>query len=127
MRFYQLPASLIPASLLLGLALCSAPARGADTDASKERVSAALDAEADAHGAVARQIWEFAELGYQEEKSSALLQARLAEAGFSVTPGVAGMPTAFLASAGSGSPTVGILAEFDALPGLSQESRPCST
>lgn len=68
----------------------------------------------------ARQIWEWAELGYVEHKSSALLQSRLARIGFGVDAGVAEMPTAFVASYGEGKPIVAFLAEFDALPGISQ-------
>jgi len=74
--------------------------------------------------AVARQIWGFAEVGYQEEQSSALHQEQLRKAGFTVEAGIAGMPTAFVATYGSGRPVIGILAEFDALPGLSQDSVP---
>jgi aminobenzoyl-glutamate utilization protein B len=70
---------------------------------------------------IARQIWDFAEVGYQEEKSSALLQSELEKAGFNVQRGVAEIPTAFVASYGQGRPVIAILAEFDALPGLSQE------
>ncbi|KAA6300410.1 MAG: p-aminobenzoyl-glutamate hydrolase subunit B [Candidatus Ordinivivax streblomastigis] len=68
-------------------------------------------------------IWELAELGFMENKSSLILQRRLKNAGFTVTPGVAGMPTAFVASfkIGLGS-VIGLLAEFDALPGLSQDA-----
>jgi aminobenzoyl-glutamate utilization protein B len=73
---------------------------------------------------VARRIWEWAELGYKETQSSALLQAELEAAGFKIEAGVAGMPTAFIATAGSGEPIIGILAEFDALPGLSQDAVP---
>ena len=62
----------------------------------------ALDAKADLYTDIARQIWDFAELGFQESKSSALLQKTLADAGFAVEAGVAGMPTAFTASYGSG-------------------------
>ncbi len=72
----------------------------------------------------ALRIWNFAEVGFKEEKSSALLQQTLKENGFSVEAGVAGMPTAFVASFGSGTPVIGILAEFDALPGLSQQAVP---
>ncbi|MCS6967714.1 MAG: amidohydrolase [Cytophagales bacterium] len=72
----------------------------------------------------ARQIWSFAELGYLEYKSSALLQSILTEAGFQVESGVAGLPTAFVATYGKGTPVIGILAEFDALPGLSQDTVP---
>lgn len=73
---------------------------------------------------VARQIWEWAELGYQEDKSSALLASELQKAGFKVTKGVAGIPTAFTAEWGSGGPVIGVLGEFDALPGISQDAVP---
>lgn len=78
----------------------------------------------DLYKKTALQIWEYSELGYKEQKSSALLQALLKENGFAVTPGVADIPTAFVASFGSGSPVIGILGEFDALPGLSQQATP---
>jgi aminobenzoyl-glutamate utilization protein B len=71
-----------------------------------------------------RTIWEYAELGYQEEKSSALLQRELQSAGFGVQSPVAGEPTAFVATFGRGEPVIGILGEFDALPGLSQAAAP---
>ena len=58
---------------------------------------------------IANQIWSFAEMGYQEEKSSALLQKTLFEEGFSVETKVANIPTAFIASYGSGSPVIAIL------------------
>jgi aminobenzoyl-glutamate utilization protein B len=73
---------------------------------------------------LAQQIWELAEVGYQEYKSSTLLQNRLQAAGFTVETGVAGIPTAFVATYGSGQPVIGVLAEFDALPGLSQQAEP---
>lgn len=73
---------------------------------------------------IAFDIWDYAELGYKEEKSSALLQQTLKSQGFEVQAGVAGIPTAFVASFGSGGPVLGILAEFDALPGLSQQAIP---
>jgi aminobenzoyl-glutamate utilization protein B len=72
----------------------------------------------------ALQIWDLAEVGYKETKSSALLQQQLRDAGFTVDAGVAGMPTAFIASFGSGKPVIGILAEFDALPGITQAAAP---
>ncbi len=75
---------------------------------------------------VSKQIWDYAELGYHEEKSSALLQEKLKAAGFNVEKPMADMPTAFVASYGSGKPVIGILAEFDALPGLSQERFTCT-
>jgi aminobenzoyl-glutamate utilization protein B len=83
-----------------------------------------LDAAAAHYATVAKQIWTFAEVGYMEEKSSALLQSELKGAGFTVKAGVAGEPTAFIAEYGSGKPVIAILGEFDALPGLSQDSVP---
>lgn len=71
-----------------------------------------------------KQIWRNPELGFLEKESSALLQKHLEENGFVVEAGVAGMPTAFVATYGSGKPVIGILAEFDALPGLSQDTVP---
>ncbi|MBX2921636.1 MAG: amidohydrolase [Chitinophagaceae bacterium] len=72
----------------------------------------------------AMEIWNFAEVGYKEVKSAALLQQTLKNNGFTVEAGVAGIPTAFVATYGSGKPVIGILAEYDALPGMSQEAIP---
>jgi aminobenzoyl-glutamate utilization protein B len=72
----------------------------------------------------ALQIWNYAELGYKETNSSALLQQLLQQNGFNVEVGVADIPTAFVATYGSGKPVIGILAEYDALPGLAQEAIP---
>ncbi|MEQ8859450.1 MAG: amidohydrolase [Pseudomonadales bacterium] len=83
-----------------------------------------VDAEARAATALAQDIWGLAELGYQEQASSARLQRFLEQRGFAIRAGVADIPTAFVASAGSGGPVIGILAEFDALPGLSQAAVP---
>ena len=73
---------------------------------------------------VALTIWNHAELGYQENKSSDLLAKELQNEGFKITKGVAGIPTAFVAEFGSGGPIIGILGEFDALPGLAQTTSP---
>lgn len=72
----------------------------------------------------ALQIWEWAEPGYQETKSAALLSKMLEERGFELERGVANIPTAFTATVGEGGPVIGILGEFDALPGLSQKASP---
>ena len=69
-----------------------------------------------------RAVWEYAELGYQETKSAAAIIKALEDDGFTVTKELAGIPTAFKAVWGSGSPVVGILGEYDALPGLSQKA-----
>lgn len=74
------------------------------------------------YGHISDAIWNYAELGMQEYKSSALLIKVLEEEGFSVDKGVAGMPTCFVASWGSGKPVIGILGEYDALPMLSQKA-----
>ncbi|WP_422859416.1 amidohydrolase [Flagellimonas sp. S174] len=73
---------------------------------------------------IALQIWDLAEMGYLEEKSSVLLQKTLSDEGFSIQKGVAGIPTAFVAEYGSGYPVIAILGEYDALPGLSQQAIP---
>jgi aminobenzoyl-glutamate utilization protein B len=69
-------------------------------------------------------IWEYAELGLQEFKSSSLLANELETNGFKVTHGAAGMPTAIVATYGEGKPIIGIMGEYDALSGLSQEPIP---
>jgi aminobenzoyl-glutamate utilization protein B len=73
-------------------------------------------------GAISDSIWSYAELGMQEYKSSALLISALEAEGFKVEKGVAGMPTCFVATWGSGKPVIGILGEFDALPMISQKA-----
>ena len=80
-----------------------------------------LDLQMTKYGDASQAIWAFAEVGYQEEKSSKLLQDLLSDEGFDVQSGVADIPTAFVATYGSGSPVIGLLAEFDALPGVSQD------
>jgi aminobenzoyl-glutamate utilization protein B len=90
----------------------------------KQEIIKYIDGQSELYGGIAHQIWEFAEVGYQEVKSSALLQKTLKDAGFSVQAGVADMPTAFVASYGQGKPVIAILGEFDALPGVSQDAVP---
>ena len=108
-------ATLLPALLLPVPATPQSP---------HDAVLAHVGAHAAAYATTAQRIWDLAEVGYQEVESSALLQAHLADAGFDIEPGVAGMPTAFVASWGSGSPVIGILAEYDALPGITQDRDP---
>ena len=87
----------------------------------KNQFQESIDDRAEQFETIAKSIWDWAEMGYQEEKSSSLLQQTLKEEGFSIQAGVADLPTAFIAEYGSGSPIIGILAEFDALPGISQQ------
>lgn len=83
-----------------------------------------VDRLADSIRAINQAIWDFAEVGLQEHKSSNLLIEKLRESGFDVRTEISGMPTAFVASYGSGKPVIGILAEYDALPGMSQKVAP---
>jgi len=93
----------------------------------KSRAVADIQSKYNDYKKIALQIWDYAEVGYKEVRSSALLQKTLADAGFTVKAGVADIPTAFVASYGSGSPVIGILAEFDALPGMAQQAVPEKT
>jgi aminobenzoyl-glutamate utilization protein B len=87
-------------------------------------VLSSIDAKTQTYADVAMKIWGFAEVGYQETQSSALLQQQLRSAGFDVKAGLADIPTSFTATWGSGKPVIGIIGEFDALPGLSQAVTP---
>ncbi|MEM2184416.1 MAG: M20 family metallopeptidase [Candidatus Methanomethylicia archaeon] len=73
---------------------------------------------------ISDKIWEYAELGLIEYKSSKLLAEELEKHGFKVRIGVAGMPTAFIGEWGFGKPVIGVMGEYDALPGLSQKKVP---
>lgn len=83
-----------------------------------------VEARASHFGEISRRIWEFAEVGYQETRSSALLASELRAAGFRIEENVAGIPTAFTATWGQGKPVIAIMGEYDALPGLSQKIAP---
>ena len=73
---------------------------------------------------IALKIWDYAEVGYQEYKSSELLKRKLLEEGFTIKSNIANIPTAFVAEYGEGLPVIAILGEFDALPGVAQSSSP---
>ena len=73
---------------------------------------------------ISDEIWGYAELGYVEFKSAKLLADELEKHGFKVKRGVAGIPTAFVGTWGKGKPVVGVMGEYDALPGLSQKVAP---
>lgn len=89
---------------------------------SKKTAAASVDAHAEELIALSDSIWAFAEIALEEVKSAKILMDYAESQGFTVERGVAGMPTAFVASYGSGSPVIGVLGEFDALPGLSQKT-----
>ena len=86
-----------------------------------------LDSSFELYDSISRQIHSYAEVGYQEYKSSALLIDHLQSNGFSVEKGIAGIPTAFVANFGAGHPVIGILAEYDALPGMAQDVATCKS
>lgn len=81
-----------------------------------------LDANFKTYDTLQKRIHSYAEEGFHEYRSSEALASHLEENGFSIERGAAGMPTAFVATFGSGHPVIAILAEFDALPGLSQDT-----
>ncbi len=116
-------------SALLGFTMLISFAQKSATSpaALKEEAIKEIDSKYDTYKKIALQIWNFAEVGYKEQKSSALHQQTLQDNGFTIQAGVADMPTAFVASYGSGKPVIAILAEFDALPGLSQQAVPEKT
>lgn len=88
----------------------------------KEQAIAAVDRYSDELCALSDAIWDHPEVGYTEKFAKETYCAFLKKEGFSVTENLGDIPTAFCGSYGSGSPVVGILAEFDALPGLSQKA-----
>ena len=108
-------------------ATISATQAGNQTEPFRATQQTALDS-VDAHRDsildVNQTIWRYAEVGLQEHKSAKILTDRLQQSGFKVETGIAGIPTAFVASYGSGKPVIGILAEYDALPGISQKLSP---
>ena len=83
-----------------------------------------LEQNKDELAGISDRIWKAAEKAMEEYESSELLAGYLEKQGFMVKRGVAGMPTAFVAVYGSGKPVIGLLAEYDALPGLSQDRVP---
>jgi aminobenzoyl-glutamate utilization protein B len=100
------------------------PAAAVDLEPIKETAVAAIEAR---HGeliGLSDQVWAFAETALREHRSAALLSGYLETNGFTVERGVAGMPTAFVASYGQGRPIIGVLGEYDALPGISQRAQP---
>lgn len=93
-------------------------------NANKQAVIATIDNKFSALTALSDKIWSFEEIAFQEKQSAAALADFAEASGFTVKRGLAEIPTAFTAEFGSGSPVIGILGEFDALPGLSQKTVP---
>ena len=89
---------------------------------SKQTALDLLDRKAEFFYSVGDSIWDHPETDYTEEQSSAILMRALEQEGFTVRSGLDGIPTAFSGTYGSSAPVIGILGEFDALPGLSQKA-----
>ncbi len=108
---------------LLAMVSYSRPAPGSELHKKEEAIAAIEKRKADLIG-LSDQIWAFAETALRETRSSKLLADYAERQGLRVRRGVAGMPTAFVAEFGQGRPIIGILGEYDALPGLSQKASP---
>ncbi len=108
--------------IVFAIALIFATLPAFADDAEDQAIIADVASRYDMTEAIASQLWDWAEVGYKEEKSSGLLQQTLKDAGFEIESGVAGIPTAFVASYGDTGPVIAILAEFDALPGINQDA-----
>lgn len=111
-------------STLIATSVVAAPKPKVAHLAEKQAAVASIDAHAAEMTALSDRIWRHAETALRETKSAADLAAYAEAQGFRVTRGVAGMPTAFVAEFGSGSPVIGIMGEYDALPGISQKAQP---
>ncbi len=95
-----------------------------DPSKNKSAVVASVDKHQKELTHLSDQVWSFAEIAFKEAQSSKVLADYAEAQGFSVKRAVAGMPTAFTAEYGTGKPIIGIMGEFDALPGLSQKAQP---
>jgi aminobenzoyl-glutamate utilization protein B len=100
------------------------PVAAAEAADSKRAVVASIDAHRDELIDLSSKIWLYAETALREKRSAELLADYAESEGFAVERGVAGMPTAFVADFGEGRPVIGIMGEYDALPGISQKAQP---
>lgn len=114
----RLTATAALGAMLVGGAPLAADNHGAGTPDPMALVAA----EKDRTVRVAKALWDYAELGYLETQSTSLMQAELKGEGFTITEGIAGIPTAFVAEWGDEGPVIAILAEMDALPGINQSA-----
>jgi aminobenzoyl-glutamate utilization protein B len=113
--------------LTLGVS-AQTPQQPASSQAPPSKTKLAAVSAVDRHAAdmiaLSDRIWAFAETALKEHRSAAALADYAEKKGFKVQRGVGGMPTAFIASAGKGKPIIGIMGEYDALPGISQKATP---
>ena len=113
---------IILSAALLAFAPAAAHAQSVAANAQHNEILAQIDARYDQTADIARKLWDWAELGYQEERSAGLLMDTLAARDFKIRKGVAEIPTAFIAEYGKGGPVIAVLAEYDALPGINQDA-----
>jgi aminobenzoyl-glutamate utilization protein B len=111
----------VPALICAVVMASVAPGQQGPMDSYKKEAIDWVQSNAEALNAAAKRIWDYAETALLEEKSAAELAGYIEKHGFVLQRGVAEMPTAFVATYGSGKPVIGILGEYDALPGLSQK------
>ena len=114
----------IACTALLGLVLSASPVNSMVTGKNKDEAVASVEKHKAELINLSDQIWRFAETALRETRSSKVLADYAEKQGFQVNRAVAGMPTAFVASYGQGKPIIGILGEYDALPGISQKAQP---
>ncbi len=113
----------LPKCFLVFLLLMVVPGAGIAVDLRDEAVAKTDEIRPMIHN-MAGDLWEYSEIALKEKKSAEMLEGILEENGFQVERGIAGMPTAFVATWGKGKPVIGILAEYDALPGIGNEAVP---
>ena len=116
----KLPSRTFAAGAVAALMLAASPLTADSHRALAPDPIALVSAEANRTARVAQQLWDYAELGYLENRSTRLMQDELAGEGFRIEAGIADIPTAFVAEWGKGGPVIAILAEMDALPGINQ-------
>jgi aminobenzoyl-glutamate utilization protein B len=110
--------SAVAVALSLGLGSAGSPIAGQSLSPHKRTALEMVGDLSQEIQAMAQTLWDYSETALLEYQSAEFLTGLLEREGFTVERGVAGMPTAFVASYGSGSPVIGVLAEFDALPGI---------
>ena len=123
------PAAILTAAALTftGIAASTLPLAAQSVEEGKESALAHAAALDELVAEMSMQLWDFSEIALEEHQSSAYLAQLLEQEGFTVETGVAGMPTAFVASWGSGRPVLGVLAEYDALPNIGNAVEPRRT
>lgn len=115
---------LLSCLLMLAIILSATAQKKPKINKNKQAIISSIESKYGELTTLSDKIWSYEEIAFQEEKSSEALAAYAESQGFKVTRGVADIPTAFVAEYGSGAPIIGIMGEFDALPGLSQNKVP---